>query len=249
MMSLDAENQVEEFIRSAGPTFNLYMGVAERRKATKSTKENCCRLSVMFVDIDFKDTSQAEARVLLAAFSLSPSVVLHSGNGLHVYWLLREPINLEGKNVASVEGMLKRLAKALRADDAATNVNRLLRIPGTLNHKYNPPRVATIETWEPRRWYTYDDIDGAVPAPEQVQSAAVAQIERTNGAKPQAAALRLHPRRPMSREMKRLLSTGDYSGRYRSRSEPIQGLALAFVNAVGLSVTTMVWPPRTSRIA
>src|SRR2546422_11218867 len=52
-----------------------------RRKPTNSTKENCSKLRVMFVDIDFKDMPEAEARGLLAAFSLSPSVVLHSGNG------------------------------------------------------------------------------------------------------------------------------------------------------------------------
>ena|SRR6266446_412741 len=119
MMSPDAEDQVEEFIRSTRAKFNLYMGVAERRKATNSTKENCSWLRVMFIDIDFKQTPEEEARLLLAAFSLSPSVALHSGNGLHVYWPLREPINLdEDKNVERVESVLKRLAKALRADKA-----------------------------------------------------------------------------------------------------------------------------------
>src|SRR5206468_10532036 len=76
MMSQDAEDQVEEVIRSTRAKFNLYMGVAERRKATKSTKGNCSWLRAVFIDIDFKQTPEAEARPLLAAFRLPPSVVL-----------------------------------------------------------------------------------------------------------------------------------------------------------------------------
>ena len=48
----------------------------------------------VFVDIDFKDTPEAAARKRLAECPCPPSIVVESGGGLQVHWLLREPIEL-----------------------------------------------------------------------------------------------------------------------------------------------------------
>lgn len=69
---------------------NIYFGVAARRDSTSGKAENCASLSVLFADIDFKafQDGEAGARQALARFPLPPSIVIATGGGLHVYWIL-----------------------------------------------------------------------------------------------------------------------------------------------------------------
>src|SRR5689334_20018132 len=67
---------------------NLYLGVATRRDASSGALENCRHLGALFADIDFKRTPEASAREALGRFVFPPSLVVHSGGGLHPYWLL-----------------------------------------------------------------------------------------------------------------------------------------------------------------
>src|SRR5688572_30579954 len=67
---------------------DLYFGVAARRDATSGTLENCSFIRAIFADLDFKPfTSEADALGALDGFPLDPSMVVHSGGGLHCYWL------------------------------------------------------------------------------------------------------------------------------------------------------------------
>src|SRR5690348_259691 len=72
-----------------------YVGVATRKDASSGKLENSDRLTALFVDIDFKTTPEPEARTLLAAFPYPPTMVVASGGGLHVYWILRTPFDLK----------------------------------------------------------------------------------------------------------------------------------------------------------
>src|SRR5687768_7339661 len=65
---------------------NTYCGVATRRSPAKGTLENCAELWTLFVDLDFKTLAEPTARDRLAAFPLPPTLVVHSGGGLHCYW-------------------------------------------------------------------------------------------------------------------------------------------------------------------
>src|SRR5438045_4464536 len=67
---------------------HVYFGVATRATTANGTRENCGVLGAMFVDLDFKKLAEPDARQRLARFPLAPSIVVHSGGGLHVYWLL-----------------------------------------------------------------------------------------------------------------------------------------------------------------
>ena len=48
---------------------NVFFGVATRKDASGGSLKNCQELPVLFVDIDFKDTSEDRARKLLRDFS------------------------------------------------------------------------------------------------------------------------------------------------------------------------------------
>ncbi len=119
---------------------DIYFGVAARKDASSGRMNNCSTVRAIYVDIDFKDfDSPDEARNQLDNFSLTPSFLVHSGGGLHVYWLLDTPLNVQ-HDAAKCRNLLRRTARAVGGDIAAAEPARVLRLPGTLNHKYDPPR-------------------------------------------------------------------------------------------------------------
>lgn len=74
-----------------------------------------------------------------------PTHVVSSGAGLHIYWVLDSFIDRDTWQVYA--GKFKAIAKKMgfladptRTADAAS----VLRIPGTLNYKYDPPRPVTL---------------------------------------------------------------------------------------------------------
>jgi hypothetical protein len=74
-----------------------------------------------------------------------PTIVVCSGSGLHVYWVLHQFIG--PKLWLMLASKLKAMAKHLnfRADPSRTaDITSLLRVPGTLNYKYTPPRPVEL---------------------------------------------------------------------------------------------------------
>ena len=132
--------QFFEDCRSIGPFLtqyaneNIYFGVSTRRDDTSGKLENCVDLGALFMDLDFKGQSEEEARKPLESFPLLPSIVIHSGGGLHLYWLLNEPFHLQDQeDCRQAYSYLRRLALHLHGDLAAAEPARILRVPGTTN--------------------------------------------------------------------------------------------------------------------
>jgi hypothetical protein len=124
---------------------DIYVGIATRRDATGGTLANCLALGALFVDIDFKLTPEGAARAQLARFPLRPSLVVASGGGLHAYWGLREPLILDAQATTQARALLRRLARQFGGDRSVAEPARVLRVPGSFNHKYTPPRWVTLE--------------------------------------------------------------------------------------------------------
>lgn len=140
----------------------VYFGVATRKSNANGTADNTLHLPAFFCDLDFKTTSEQDARVRLTSSPLQPSLVINSGGGLHCYWTLKEPIDLTVER-ASATTMLRRLAQYFGGDMACAEVARVLRVPGTKNHKYAPPRPVVIEVLEGDRDYNPSDFDSWLP--------------------------------------------------------------------------------------
>ncbi len=154
-----------DFITTHRETENVYVGVATRRDGTSGKLENCLALGAIFCDIDFKATPEPEARATLDAFPLRPTMVVHSGGGLHGYYVLREPLDLT-TDEPRARALLERLAVALHGDRSAAEPARVLRVPGTLNHKpeYGVPRPVTLELCDPDRQYNPSELEEWLPA-------------------------------------------------------------------------------------
>jgi len=112
---------------------NVYFGAATR-KGKGGSKNYALEIPALWVDIDWKDfkRGKAEAMRLLKRFPLKPSIVVFTGHGMHVYWILQKP----EKATSEIEGYLKGLALELKGDLSATELARILRVPGTFNYKY-----------------------------------------------------------------------------------------------------------------
>jgi putative DNA primase/helicase len=153
---------VDEFAASFGDR-DIYVGVAPRMDARSRDTAGCLALYALFADLDYKDSSEFDTRARLAAFSLVPSAVVASGGGLQAYWLLAAPLDLQNGGVARARHLLRALATALGADLKAAEPARILRLPGTVNFKYSPPRPVVIELLSDQRRYSVDAFTQVLP--------------------------------------------------------------------------------------
>jgi hypothetical protein len=120
-----------------------------------------------WTEIDFKDCPKEKATALIRGLRLPPSIVIGSGGGYHLYWLMREPIT--GDALAKVPDTNRALAALVSGDSAAVDLARVFRIPELVNRKYAPPvRVVFLTAmWPPpntRRYNPDDFADLVVPA-------------------------------------------------------------------------------------
>jgi hypothetical protein len=109
----------------------VYVGAAPRRPRRGGGRGAINHVHVLWVDCDTEDAVAA-----LRRFRPSPPIVVASGTPghLHAYWPICPPAEPDAAERAN-----RRLAHHLGADPRSTDAARILRPPGTLNHKLDPP--------------------------------------------------------------------------------------------------------------
>jgi hypothetical protein len=126
----------------------------------KRTKESIASVRHLYVDID-TDGDARLAALRASEFIPPPTSILSTSQGKYqVLW------RVEGFDFAGQEQMLKLLAIAFGGDPACTDCNRVLRVPGFLNRKYDPAYKVTVQYPDDSIW-TPDDFEldaGAVDA-------------------------------------------------------------------------------------
>jgi hypothetical protein len=144
----------------------VWFGVGLRLRR-RGTKADVGGLGAVWADQDFKhypDDREGAARALWAC-PLEPSIVVASGGGFQPYWLLNEMAT--PAYFARIEAINRGLTVALAPEgqklDAAVDAARVLRLPGTRNLKYSPPREVRIVTWQPERRYGLTDLEDVLP--------------------------------------------------------------------------------------
>jgi hypothetical protein len=152
---------------------NIYWGVATWVDGDGS-KDGIIQISALWIDLDtykLTDDQKRESRQRYREFPLKATFIIDSGGGRYLLWLLKQPASRE--EIPQVENRLKRLASYFHGDMAATDASRILRIPGSLNHKYqHTPQVKIIE-FHPETQCGLGDFDflpqveGAIPGEEK----------------------------------------------------------------------------------
>jgi phage/plasmid-associated DNA primase len=123
------------------------------------SKDNCRELVCIHQDLDFKGIAETEPAIwgAIERLEAQPSIVVRSGGGLHLYWLLREPLDAQEHRDA-VDLLLRQLAEIVAGDLATCEIARLMRLPGTFNSKYGDMREVTIERCDPALRYELEGL-------------------------------------------------------------------------------------------
>ena len=119
----------------------------------RGTADDVCAITMLWCDVDTDAGSHskpapphAHALATLQALEVPPSLIVDSGGGLHAYWMLREPWTLlDARERIDAREAVRTLQRAVStamgwALDDTSDLARILRVPGTVSHKYSPPR-------------------------------------------------------------------------------------------------------------
>ena len=126
----------------------------------KRNKANARQITGAHGDIDFKglDVSEQEVWAAIGKLRHAPTIIVRSGNGLHLYWLFHEPLDLTPANIERVEAVMRQLADHVAGDLAVCEVARLMRLPGTHNSKGGSWKEVSVERIGGPR-YELDDLE------------------------------------------------------------------------------------------
>lgn len=138
-------------------------------------KENISSVNAIFADFDFKpkavtgDNKPEFKQFMLDLDDLpTPTFIVESGNGWHVYWCLEKPIAVNETNrielTDTVEGIHRYLSSEYGSDSGAVDVLHLLRKPGFEHRKMPdyPVMVEVVVNNEDTK-YTLDELTKAMP--------------------------------------------------------------------------------------
>lgn len=142
---------------------NLYFGVHPiiKRKTGRGTKENVQLINCLYAEFDAKDFENDKDKALnhITALEIYPSALIDSGGGYHAYWFLTEPVHLDDDNREEIDALQKAWVKTVGGDPNASDLARVLRVPGTYNAKYDPKRLVKVEWLEPQITYTLHELE------------------------------------------------------------------------------------------
>lgn len=145
--------------------FNAWVCMSQQSECTQNSNKkpkavrkaaNATWLKAIWIDCDVEAGdakhyhTMAEAFDALTAFRHKvglpfPSMVVNSGGGLHVYWISDTPMSPDEWRPYADGLKALLLREGIKCDTGlTTDIARILRVPGTLNHKYNPPRPVEL---------------------------------------------------------------------------------------------------------
>ena len=166
---------------------DIYFGVhPTRQRGTeyeRSTREGDREVSVinaLYAEFDGKDylltdqsidnsehlnAGKAKAIEKIIKIQPQPSVIIDSGGGFHCYWLLAQAWNLNSPEDRTAAAELEaRWVEYTGADKGAKDLARVLRVPGTLNGKYDPARRVEFHTAQFDLIYDLSELQAALVA-------------------------------------------------------------------------------------
>lgn len=127
----------------------------------RSSEKTISCMSFIHEEYDVKGPAHKEQNLpetleellsFLHGLECPPSIIVHSGNGVHTYWILQEYITVTDENREWIKRIVKGYEKHTHRlgmergwkFDPVADLARVLRIPSTLNHKSDPPKQAVV---------------------------------------------------------------------------------------------------------
>jgi len=143
----------------------------------RSTQQDIAALMGLWADIDLAapyrqgkllPKAVEEVQTLLAGLPYLPTLQVHSGSGIHAYWLFKEPWILESTEARAHAARVTKGWHGLvcsRAAQSGWNLEnlgdlpRVLRVPGTFNRKCAPPAAVHVLEEQLERRYNLSDFE------------------------------------------------------------------------------------------
>jgi hypothetical protein len=136
---------------------DIFLGMNPIKENSYSrTKENIREVRHVYLDLDESATESLDA-IRSSGDIPTPNFVLDTSPDKHqVIW------RVDGLDQDQAELLLRSLATAFRGDPAATDISRVLRVPGFANRKYNEQFLVsavqeTAQIYRLRDFATYED--------------------------------------------------------------------------------------------
>lgn len=128
--------------------YHFFYTPALQMEGESGHKDHSVAISALWCDVDH--VTEEEMKQRLAGIPLYPTGVVRTGGGYHLYWKLDKYYEVD----ESLEDIMRRI-KAWVGGDHTTNINRLLRVPGTWNCKpeYEGPQHVRLEQWSTAKTY------------------------------------------------------------------------------------------------
>ena len=178
----DERPTVLKWIEGNGPRCGLYwaVNVCRPNLMKKGQKHDVELLRAVWADLDpldapelgdhRRDLTSERERLYALAWELEkhrypPTVVTGSGNGIQPIWRLTDPLDAGEEYVSEIERLGRRVECALGGVENTSNVDRILRLPGTINHPNARKRergrvpMPTGILFETGRLYSWHDLE------------------------------------------------------------------------------------------
>lgn len=149
-----------------------------KRSSTRGSEKSVMALPGFYMDIDIAGDGHkeeklpptvAEALALVNKLPLQPTLIVHTGGGIHAHWLFNEAWELEEQDERDIaKQLLTRLQFTIQTYakehnwelDSTYDLARVLRPVGTFNQKTGTPRPVIAMEYHPERRYNPGDFDG-----------------------------------------------------------------------------------------
>jgi hypothetical protein len=149
-----------------GEERDVYFGICPRERM-KAEKEHIHFLVALWADLDIGSEGHEEKKVYyegpqhaakaIRSFPRAPSIIVESGRGAHLYWLMKEVNEIEDPE--RIERALKNISDHLQCD-TDVSLDTVLRLPETSNTKIpGKPVICDVKFINPNFRYTLEDFE------------------------------------------------------------------------------------------
>lgn len=141
-------SKLSQLLLNARDKYNLYFTVAAYKpNATNRTKDSVAHCAVLYFDIDDSNYDLTQLAEFEKSFGLNSNskYIVSTGGGFHVYYLLSQCFDVQTWEKLANKFYTVAAAHNIPFDRNAKDITRILRLPFTLNHKYTPAQIVSIE--------------------------------------------------------------------------------------------------------
>ena len=133
-----------------GTDWEMYFGVNARTDRA-STEDAVKTVRVFYADVDAPSRVPGSAGKNPTEGTVPPpTVVVDSGHGQHLYWVLREPVEVTPENRPLLKAVNRGLALAVGGDPVCCDLARILRLPSFTNWKAPAAEVRLLQLTDRR---------------------------------------------------------------------------------------------------